>query len=331
MLDFRQNSSRRSGEDRRERQRLLVLILMLGTVVVLIQWARDPAIWRGLDLLLSSPQRPADATSIDNRLDAAAQNGSLPDSFLAKSPPRASGEDRQPAAAHAQPSPLSVAPHDLEAVRDDAPSTHDEQDCALRLLDILNRTDPEALRQASLGPVTYAQLFRQPNQYRGRLVTVSGVVRRANRVKLPPNDYGIKEYYQIWLWPSDNPTAPVVVYCLQMPKGFPVGMEFAEQAEITGFFFKRWAYQAADSLRAAPELLARTLTWQQRPVMTRQLPTAAWPVPLLLAVAVLVALVAAWIVYLRTRPVRLDLPDRLPDFDGLPKTEQPDGAADRRG
>ena len=53
-------------------------------------------------------------------------------------------------------------------------------------MDILNRTDPETLNKASLGPVSYAQLFRQPNQYRGRLVTVSGVVRRANRLELLP-------------------------------------------------------------------------------------------------------------------------------------------------
>ena len=92
---------------------------------------------------------------------------------------------------------MSVPPGDFEAVCDDAPSTRDEQACSLRLLDILNRTDSETLSQASLGPVSYAQLFRQPNQYRGRLVTVSGVVHRANRVKLPPNDYGIKAVLSI--------------------------------------------------------------------------------------------------------------------------------------
>ena len=174
-------------------------------------------------------------------------------------------------------------------------------------------------------------MFRQPNQYRGRLVTVSGVVHRANRVELLPNDYGIKQYYQVWLWPSDNPSAPIVVYCLRLPQGFPTGMELAEQAEVTGYFFKRWAYQANDALRTAPELLARTLQWEQRPVMTPPQPAETWPIPLVVGVAALAALLAAGIVYLRTRPTRPDLPDRPPNFDALCEMDQQERPADTHG
>ncbi len=198
-------------------------------------------------------------------------------------------------------------------------------------MDILNRTDSETLRQASLGPVSYAQLFRQPSQYRGRLVTVSGVVHRANRVELPSNDYGIKQYYQVWLWPSDNPSAPIVVYCLRLPKDFPTGMELAEPAAVTGYFFKRWAYQANDALCAAPELLARSLQWQQRPAVTPPQPVETWPIPLVVGAAALAALLATGIVYLRTRPTRPDLPDRPPNFDALYEMDQQNRPADTRG
>jgi hypothetical protein len=174
-------------------------------------------------------------------------------------------------------------------------------------------------------------LFRQPNQYRGRLVDVSGVAHRAVRVDLPANAYGIKQYFQVWLWPSDNPSAPMVVYCLRLPKDFPVGMELAEPAAVTGYFFKRWAYQAEDAILAAPELLARTLQWEPRPVMTPPRSVETWPISVVVGVAALAALLGAGIVYLRTRSPRPDLPDRPPNFDALRKMDRQEQPADIRG
>ena len=325
MLDFRQNSSRRKARDQQQRRRLLVLVLMLGIAVILIQRASDPALWQQFDILLSPPSAPADSGPIDNRLETVAGQPSAPNSFVvSKEGPakeRAKGGRRL----------SDVKPGDFEAVRDDAPSTRDERACSLRLLDILDRTDPQALSKASLGRVTYAQLFRQPDQYRGRLVTVLGVVRRAHRVELPKNEFGIREYYQTWLWPTDNPSAPMVVYCLRLPRGFPTGMGLAEQAEVTGFFFKRWAYQAQDALRTAPTLLAPTLQWHKRPVMGFEAPAEPWAIPLVACLAVLFALLAICYVYLWTRPTRPTLPDRPPDFGILRETEHPEEIADTYG
>jgi hypothetical protein len=303
---------------------VLLLVLMLGIVLISVQWLRDPAIRRGLDLLLS-PKRPsADGTQIDNRLEVVAPRNSLSgDVFVMP-------HNRQSADAADGDRLLGVRAEDLEGVRDDTRSTREEQACSLRLLDILNRTPAAAIRQASLGPVAYAQLFRQPDYYRGRLVTVSGIVRRATRVALIRNDYGIKEYYQVWLWPSDNPTAPIVVYCLRLPKGFPTGDELAEQSELTGLFFKRWAYQAQDAIRTAPALLARDLQWQPKPVIAPEPPPETWMVVMAIGGAVAAALLGALAVYLRTRPSQPVLPEQLPDFDALRTLEPHKGAADER-
>ena len=123
----------------------------------------------------------------------------------------------------------------------------------------------------------------------------------------------------------------MVVYCLRLPKGFPTGMELAEQAAVTGYFFKRWAYQAHDVLRAAPELLARTLQWEQRPVMTPPQSVETWSIPLVVGVAALAALLATGIVYLRTRATRPDLTDRPPNFDVLYKMDQQEQPDDTDG
>ena len=295
---------------------------MLGVAVILIRRTSDPAFWRQFDTLLSPSSVPAAGGPIDNRLETVGGQSTTSDSFVVSK--------QGPAEKTVKGSVLlsDIEPGDFAAVRDDAPSTRGEQACSLRLFHILDQTDPQALSRASVGRVTYAQLFRQPDQYRGRLVTVSGVVRRAHRVELPKNEYGIRAYYQTWLWPTDNPSAPMVVYCLRLPEGFPTGMELAEQAEVTGFFFKRWAYQAQDALRTAPTLLARTLQWHKRPDMGSDTSTEPWAISLVVCLAVLFSLLAMCYVYLRTRPTRPALPERPPDFGPLRYTEPPEKTVD---
>jgi hypothetical protein len=296
---------------------------MLGIVVILIGRARDPVLWRWMYRQLSPPQARDNGSTIDNRLEAVAPKGSLAtDEFVVVA-------DRLPA----KPTDSDgyfpgVRPEDFEAVRDDTLSRLDDRACSLHLFDILNRTDQQTLQSASVGPVSYAQLFRQPNQYRGRLVTVSGIVRRANRIELFPNDFGLTEYYQVWLWPSDNPAAPMAIYCLELPKGFPSGMEVAEQAEVTGFFFKRLAYRARDTVRLAPEVLAKTLRWDVRPVATPAEPATTWPIAAVVGVAALVTLLLAGYVYYQTQPTGLRSPERVPDFEVLRAMDRGKGDAD---
>jgi hypothetical protein len=293
MLDFSRNSAERRQRAQYERHRLVVLLMMLGVVIVLGRKTTSTVFWTEVDRAWS-PQAEG------NRGEPTVGDSYFP----------------------------GVEPDDLEAIRDDSPSLRDEQQCSLRLLDILHHTNNDALRAASLGPVSYAQLFCQPDQYRGRLVTVSGVVRRANRVPLASNSYGIKDYHQVWLWPSDSPTEPIVIYCLDLPKGFPEGTDLVEEVEVTGFFFKRWAYQAKEAIRTAPEILARTLQWRQTSSVASETPTNLTTILLAIGAAALLSLLAAWYVYARTESRQPDLPERLPNLDGLRKMDHQEGPAD---
>ena len=267
MLDFRQNSSRRTTEGRQTQRRLLVLILMLGIVLILMDRARDPAIRRGLSRLLSPPQGPGGA--IDLHLTAV-QPG-RPEQISPRQPVHPAGGFRGGPRRH----PVDTRRAGLFA----PPVGHSQSH---RLGD----ARPSVARAGELRPVVPpAEPVPRPAGHRlGRRPP-------CQPVELLPNEYGIKQYYQVWLWPSDNPSAPMVVYCLRLPQGFPTGMELAEPADVTGYFFKRWAYQANDALRAAPELLARTLQWEQRPVMTPPQPVETWPIPLVVGAAALAALV----------------------------------------
>jgi hypothetical protein len=75
-----------------------------------------------------------------------------------------------------------------------------------------------------------------------------GTFRRLERLTPPPNDYGIEDYWQGWMEPAGGPASPVVVQCLTIPEGMPSGMRIDEPVDVTGYFFKNYAYNASDNL-----------------------------------------------------------------------------------
>ncbi|NLF69384.1 MAG: hypothetical protein GX575_10065 [Candidatus Anammoximicrobium sp.] len=163
----------------------------------------------------------------------------------------------------------------LDSVRDNTVFRVAEKDAWFRLFEQLQDRDLAELRRASTGYVGFLQLYKQPTEYRGKLVTVSGTVRMGYYREAPQNLYGIQGYYVFWLKPA-GAKSPIVVYCLELPAGFPdvVKLEregdgarpqLDEEAEFTGFFFKRWAYRAQDDTRLAPLILAKAPRWTPRP------------------------------------------------------------------
>ncbi len=158
-----------------------------------------------------------------------------------------------------------VDPGKLASIRDDRTYLREERGAWLNLLDVLAQADPAALNKASLGRVTFAQLFAQPDVYRGKLVQVQGQVVRAQAARLAEPRGELQQYYQLWLRLDDNPHVPLVVHCLHLPADFPQGPQISEEARVTGFFYKRWAYPAQDGPRVAPLILAKDVQWMRGP------------------------------------------------------------------
>lgn len=316
VLDFRQTSKRRESPSPTGRRWLIALILLLGVVFVLSEGARQPGVRRLLDRLADASQ-DATASGIDNRLHTVPQDDLTLDSFVIGKPD-SKEEDTNRQKGYFP----GVDPALLDSIKDNTFSSLADRACSLNLLDVLDKTDERKLRKASEGRVTYAQLFRQPAHYRGRLVTISGVVRRVHRIELPENKYDIRHYFEVLLYPKIIPPSPVIAYCLRLPKGFTIGMDVSEEVEITGFFFKRCAYRAKDSLRTAPTILAKTLQWQKRPAMVEEPAVDGRKLILAAIAAALLALLTAWYVYMRTKPSHRALPDRPPNFDLLKEMDQ---------
>lgn len=208
---------------------------------------------------------------------------------------------------------------ELEPIRDDTVFRSAESDTWFRWCEIVR--DSDALKSSDdVQSVTFLQLFRQPDEYRGRAVRVSGIVRRAHQVPARSNEKGIEGYHRCWLFPANGANNPIVVYSLRMPDGFPTGMELHEEASFTGVFFKRWAYQAQGGIMTAPLVLSADADWSPvvppPPIRTPALP---WIVTAI-GGAALIGAAVAWMAYQQSsaqsahvrRSRERDFPDQAP-------------------
>lgn len=149
-----------------------------------------------------------------------------------------------------------------EAVRDNSVFLSGEQPAWLALLQEMKQADPARLAQQTLGAVSYAQLRSQPDEYRGRVITIRGTALRAEPTKPAVNDLGIDSYYRVVIAPHGGGQWPVIAYCLSLPDGFPRGSDIQQPVVVHGAFFKNWSYSYGDGFGLAPIVVASTLDWR---------------------------------------------------------------------
>lgn len=199
----------------------------------------------------------------------------------------------------------------LAAVKDDTVHRPAEMDAWYRLLDVLNTTSQTELDQQPAIKVSFQQLFKESDDYRGKLVRIRGRIMQAKPIKASKNVYGIEQQYMLWIQPEGAPDSPIMVYALALPAGFPslddpqlAGgyTKLREDVEITGYFFKRWAYLGHGGTYTAPLILAKAPHWFPSPDVSRgdELPSSGTFLLWVLGSA-LFAIAMAGLAYVRTR------------------------------
>jgi hypothetical protein len=160
----------------------------------------------------------------------------------------------------------------LNLVKDDSPLRPDENEIWFRLMNEARHASPEELQRRLVKGVTYLQMYRQPNHYRGEVLLVRGQMRGAWRVPAASNPWGIEHYYALWIHPEGGPNSPIIIHAQQLPEGFPeikdkgpdgTYTKLKEDVQVLGFFLKRQVYLAADGTRTAPLLLANGFEWRK--------------------------------------------------------------------
>jgi hypothetical protein len=196
-----------------------------------------------------------------------------------------------------------VRPDYLSVVRDDTVLVSKENDAWFHLFDVLDHASERDLQAASEGELAYVQLYNQPRAYRGKLVSLSGRLRSAEHLSSSKNSYGVESYYKLAIEVGSGGNPPVVIaYVLELPDGIENRKShdgsLSESIRLTGFFFKRLAYKAQDTIRLAPLMAAKTVEWTPEPAA----PTTADQNPITaVARSTLVAIVLLGLVWFAIR------------------------------
>jgi hypothetical protein len=202
------------------------------------------------------PAAPPAPGQVDTRLAGAHLERTVDDAVVIEAEP-------EPFIADAD--ELGASSSSLAEVRDDTVFRDGDENAWFQIWMTLRSTDARALERSDARAVSFIELFGQPKSFRGRLVRFTGTVHRLQKVQAPANDYNITEYWQAWVEPADGPASPIVVYFLQVPEGMPHGMRVREPVDVVGYFFKRWAYEATDTVRTAPLVMALEPIWKPLP------------------------------------------------------------------
>jgi hypothetical protein len=143
-----------------------------------------------------------------------------------------------------------------------------EYEAFWQVLVLAHYTSARAFAGAARRDVTYANLFNEPEQYRGQVIHVSGRLIRLLSFSAPDEARaaGLGTFYEAWIMTDAYGENPVCVAFTDLPSGLKVDNErkYNEPVTFDGYFYKRYRYKAADSkkpneFRDAPMLIGHTL------------------------------------------------------------------------
>lgn len=167
----------------------------------------------------------------------------------------------------------------------------------------------------------FVDLFTRPDVYRGRPVTIHGVMRKLTRFELGDNKLGLDQAYEGWVYTPDSQGNPIVVVFTSKDERLPVQGDLQEEVKFTGYFFKMYGYDAHDTARKAPLIIAGDVESIPHPYKTAyQRIGIEWYA--LTGMAFLLGMYMWWQTNRREMPPR-PLSQVEPDFNHFPPLEHP--------
>ncbi|MGV3608640.1 MAG: hypothetical protein ACO1RA_19715 [Planctomycetaceae bacterium] len=138
--------------------------------------------------------------------------------------------------------------------------------------------EPLPVSKDAQSSITFLELVKQPDAFRGKPITIRGRVKEVSRQVASKNRNGISDIYMYWLMLEDGPTSPIQVMSALPPEGFPKILQpdgktrqrMQEDIVFQGYFLKRFAYQAKDGDRVTPLILTHQPTWIQTKTLREQ-------------------------------------------------------------
>lgn len=192
----------------------------------------------------------------------------------------------------AQESPFGIAPEQAVSVENLAPWLTDiplktrrtgflpeENEIYYRVLGYASSANPEQVKIAaneflkerwkqskySKRPFeefpVYVDMYLDPEAYQGRPVIMSGHLQRTVISDAGKNEHGVDQLCEAWLYTDDSQSNPTVVLSTSFPEGMPIGEQAIDHVTVTGYIYRMYTYEARDTGRFAPVLMANHIQW----------------------------------------------------------------------
>lgn len=265
---------------------MLALVGLLCLVMVAIQLAARPSSWYWL-LPLGQSGAPGEASvplvpleELDFRVKEEPREALPPDVFRAVADDSLSadvGEEGEAVAdQHPEDAPaagrgdgddvpqvrptddVSISPAALSGIEDNTVGVRRaEVDAYHEMLAKVRSLPEDVRRQQTRNDVAFTVIMLQPEDYRGKLVGMTGQLHRLGEVPVMPNDAGIDRLYEGWMFTEDSGNHPWRFVCTSLPEGVdPQSLSLPRRVRVEGYFFKRMGYASQGGQHVAPLLLA---------------------------------------------------------------------------
>jgi hypothetical protein len=155
---------------------------------------------------------------------------------------------------------------EFQAVTDKTTIQLRESTAYSTLLQRARDTPAAELAAKSRRDVFFANLWGQPQHFRGVPIHLEGTAKKILTHEVGATMSPRGRLYEVWFYSDENRSSPYVVTIEDPPTGLAVGYELNQRVTVDAYFLKLLLYQAGDGFRAAPMLVGR-MHWTPAPVV----------------------------------------------------------------
>ncbi len=319
--------------NRKDQRRLLAMVAVLCLVVVGVNWAARPESWYWL---VPPGNETAQNDPVQNNADANKQSsahdvdlGAITAGNPQEKTSAGRGANHTGGVTEAEKKTESESPslatadlpaQWLEPISDQVMGLRvKEADTYYRTLAHVSRLDDRFLKKHARSDVLYVNLLRNPDSYRGKLITIRGTARRITKTEVGKNKYGIQKAYEAWLLTPDSGSDLIRLVATDLDSRLPTGKEVSVEVEATGYFLKLYSYASQGGQHQAPLILAARI---QPSVVRTSVPDGTGLEPYILFFALFVGcttIIAATLYSRGDRKFKQKLKADFPDLDTPPE------------
>ena len=288
----------------RDRRRLLGLIATLMLVLYSMKATSDPDFWSWMFPPDAAPEA-GEATPTDSQPqvdftiapDDSDRPQGKPDTVGSVPPDDAETWRSNDTGKRDLKSDLHFDADILKSIRDNTVGVRSsESETFYAMLAKARDTSNEEFERAGESQVPYAVLMTNPENFRGKLLTIEGTVKRLSQFAASENEAGFERLSEAWLLTADSYDNPYRVVFTNAPsKEFQGNLDGLERrVRVTGYFFKRQGYSAQHGLHTAPLLLAqRLIPLKPTPTVVPE-SSLSWPLAAAAVVALMLLVAIVW-------------------------------------